>query len=188
MASKSVEKRRVLAGEQLTRSMAHQLGLVVDRSTGRTAGQDDPSSRRSPPRPPGRSCCGERRASHARAAAIEPRARVRSARVANGAPRRTPPSPPRAAPVRRRKGRAGRALACALQRSRPSHRRREPERVRRQIEPGPRDGCHIPDKLVHGRLPFRWVDDNDHLGTLMPFGAPSTPSFRPDVANGQTPP
>jgi hypothetical protein len=26
--------------------------------------------------------------------------------------------------------------------------------------------------------PFRWVDDNDHLGTLMPFGAPSTPSFR----------
>jgi hypothetical protein len=21
------------------------------------------------------------------------------------------------------------------------------------------------------RAPFRWVDDNDHLGTLMPFGA-----------------
>ena len=35
----------------------------------------------------------------------------------------------------------------------------------------------IPDRLAHGRLPFRWVDDNDHLGTLMPFGAPSTPSF-----------
>jgi hypothetical protein len=26
--------------------------------------------------------------------------------------------------------------------------------------------------------------DNDHLGTLMPFGAPSTPSFAEDVANG----
>ena len=26
--------------------------------------------------------------------------------------------------------------------------------------------------------------DNDHLGTLMPFGAPSTPSFREGVANG----
>jgi hypothetical protein len=23
--------------------------------------------------------------------------------------------------------------------------------------------------------------DNDHLGTLMPFGAPSTPSFRDEV-------
>jgi len=25
-------------------------------------------------------------------------------------------------------------------------------------------------------LPFRWGFDNDHLGTLMLFGAPSTPS------------
>jgi hypothetical protein len=33
-------------------------------------------------------------------------------------------------------------------------------------------------------FPFRWVDDNDHLGTLMPFGAPSTPSFHDGVADG----
>ena len=46
----------------------------------------------------------------------------------------------------------------------------------RQIEPDPRDSGQIPDRLAHGRLPFRWVDDNDHLGTMMPFGAPSTPS------------
>ena len=55
------------------------------------------------------------------------------------------------------------------------------KRVLRQIEPDPRDSCQIPDRLAHGRLPFRWVDDNDHLGTLMPFGAPSTPSFRNGV-------
>src|SRR5208283_1621275 len=48
----------------------------------------------------------------------------------------------------------------------------------RQIETNSRDSSQIPDRLAHGRLPFRWVDDNDHLGTLMPFGAPSTPSFR----------
>ncbi len=28
-----------------------------------------------------------------------------------------------------------------------------------------------------GETPNRWGFDNDHLGTLMPFGAPSTPSF-----------
>src|SRR5271165_7096657 len=41
----------------------------------------------------------------------------------------------------------------------------------RQIETNSRDSSQIPDRLAHGRLPFRWVDDNDHLGTLMPFGA-----------------
>jgi hypothetical protein len=30
--------------------------------------------------------------------------------------------------------------------------------------------------------PFRWGFDNDHLGTLMPFGAPSTPSFQALIA------
>jgi hypothetical protein len=48
----------------------------------------------------------------------------------------------------------------------------------RQIETNPRDSRQIPDRLAHGRLPFRWGFDNDHLGTLMPFGAPSTPSFQ----------
>ena len=47
----------------------------------------------------------------------------------------------------------------------------------RQIQTDPRDASKIPDRLAHGRLPFRWGFDNDHLGTLMPFGAPSTPSF-----------
>ena len=32
MAAQSVERRRTLAGEQLARPMAHQLGLVVDRT------------------------------------------------------------------------------------------------------------------------------------------------------------
>src|SRR5271165_6852672 len=57
------------------------------------------------------------------------------------------------------------------------------ERVLRQIEPDPRDRRQFSDRLAHGRLPFRWVDDNDHLGTLMPFGAPSTPSFRLRLAS-----
>src|SRR5271156_4155939 len=54
----------------------------------------------------------------------------------------------------------------------------------RQIQTDPRDSRKIPDRLAHGRLPFRWGFDNDHLGTLMPFGAPSTPSFVDDLANG----
>jgi hypothetical protein len=58
------------------------------------------------------------------------------------------------------------------------------KRVLRQIEPDPRDSRQIPDRLAHRRLPFGWVDDNDHLGTLMPFGAPSTPSFVDAVAKG----
>ena len=41
----------------------------------------------------------------------------------------------------------------------------------RQIQTDPRDASKIPDRLAHGRLPFRWGFDNDHLGTLMPFGA-----------------
>jgi hypothetical protein len=49
----------------------------------------------------------------------------------------------------------------------------------RQIETNPRDSRQIPDRLAHGRLPFRWGFDNDHLGTQMPFGVPSTPSFTP---------
>jgi hypothetical protein len=54
----------------------------------------------------------------------------------------------------------------------------------RQIETNTRDSRHIPDRLAHGRLPFRWGFDNDHLGTLMPFGAPSTPSFAEGAPNG----
>ena len=32
MAAQSIERRRALAGEQLARSMAHQVGLVIDRT------------------------------------------------------------------------------------------------------------------------------------------------------------
>ena len=32
MASQSIEERRALAGEQLARPMAHQVGLVIDRT------------------------------------------------------------------------------------------------------------------------------------------------------------
>jgi hypothetical protein len=46
----------------------------------------------------------------------------------------------------------------------------------RQIETNPRDSRQIPDRLAPGRLPFRWGFDNNNLGALMPFGAPSTPS------------
>src|SRR5208337_1890658 len=53
------------------------------------------------------------------------------------------------------------------------------ERVLRQIEPNPRYKQQFSDRLAHGRLPFRWVGDNDHLGTLMPFGAPSTLTVMP---------
>ena len=45
-----------------------------------------------------------------------------------------------------------------------------------QIEPDARDRGTFSDRLAHGRLPFRWRLDNDHLGTPMPFAAPSTPS------------
>jgi hypothetical protein len=58
----------------------------------------------------------------------------------------------------------------------------------RQIETNPRDSQQIPDRLAHGRLPFRWGFDNDHLGTLMPFVAPSTPSFIVGWANGSNRP
>jgi hypothetical protein len=53
----------------------------------------------------------------------------------------------------------------------------------RTIETNPHDSRQIPDRLAHGRLPFRWGFDNDHLGTLMPFGAPCTPSFAEGFAS-----
>ena len=48
----------------------------------------------------------------------------------------------------------------------------------RQIEPNARDRAQFLNRLAHGRLPLRWSFDNDHLGTMMPFGAPSTSSFQ----------
>jgi hypothetical protein len=47
-----------------------------------------------------------------------------------------------------------------------------------EIEPNARDRAQFPNRLAHGRLPFRWGFDNNHLDTLMPFRAPSTPSFQ----------
>ena len=54
----------------------------------------------------------------------------------------------------------------------------------RQVQTDPRDSRKIPDRLAHGRLPFRWGFDNDHLGTLMPCGARSTPSIARGAADG----
>jgi len=48
------------------------------------------------------------------------------------------------------------------------------KRILREIEPDARDSGEIPERLAHSTAPFRWVDDNDHLGALAPFGAPST--------------
>jgi hypothetical protein len=52
----------------------------------------------------------------------------------------------------------------------------------RQIEPNARDRAQFLNRLALGRLPLRWGFDNDHLGTMMPFGAPSTSSFQALVA------
>jgi hypothetical protein len=45
------------------------------------------------------------------------------------------------------------------------------------------DDRPCPEHIANGRLPFRWGFDNDQLCTLMPFGAPSTPSFHDGAAN-----
>ena len=43
----------------------------------------------------------------------------------------------------------------------------------RQIQTDPRVTlAKFQISFPHGRLPFRWGFDNDHLGTLMPFWAP----------------
>ena len=81
-----------LAGAYVQLGWARTLqGGYRSNAPARTAGPADPPPRKSPPRRPRRSCCAGHRASHARAAAIEPRARVRSAPAPNDAPRRTPP-------------------------------------------------------------------------------------------------
>jgi hypothetical protein len=49
----------------------------------------------------------------------------------------------------------------------------------RQIEPNARDRAQFPNRLAHGRRSSDGLHDNDHLGTLMPFGAPSTPLSKP---------
>jgi hypothetical protein len=58
-----------------------------------------------------------------------------------------------------------------------SHRRCEPEKVLGQIELDACDGQSIPDGLAHGRLAFKRVGENDHLGTFDAAGAPSAPSL-----------
>ena len=52
----------------------------------------------------------------------------------------------------------------------------------RQIEPNPCDSGEIPDRLAYGRLPSDGFLTTTSLAQSMPFGAPSTPSFR-DGAN-----
>ena len=180
MASRSVEKTPC-AGRRAARASGGASGGPGYRSNApaRTAGPADLPFRISPPRRPRRSCCAGHRASHARAAAIELVPGVRSAPAPNAAPRRTPPSPPHTAAARRKTGSAGRALVFArhndlalrIDRVKPKtllFARSRPTRVTV-------DKFRI--DLLHGRASFRWGFDNDHLGTLMPFGASSTPSF-----------
>ena len=119
-----------------------------------------------------------------RAAAIEPRARVRSAPAPNDAPRRMPPSPPRTAAARRRTGSAGCASVCAPQRSRPSRRLREPETPSSPDRDQPASQSTNSGWTCPWSASFRWVDDNDHLGTQMPLGAVHPHHSRPRDARG----
>ena len=164
MAAQSIERHRALAGEQLARPMAHQLGLVVDRTHRHEgAGQDDPLPRKSPPHRPRRSCCAGHRASHARAAAIEPRARVRSA----PAPMMRRGARLHRHHARRQRGEKREELAARkLARHHDLSLRVNSvnlKRSLRQIQANLRDSRQISDRFTQGRLPFRWGFDNDIL-------------------------
>jgi hypothetical protein len=65
--------------------------------------------------------------------------------------------------------------ACAPPRSRPSRQPRGLKDPLRQIEPTRVTEVKFSIDLRNRRLPFKGFD-NDHLGTLMPFGVPSTPA------------
>jgi hypothetical protein len=48
--------------------------------------------------------------------------------------------------------------------------------ILRQIDADARDRFQILDRLAHGRLPLRWVGDNNHLATSDAVRAPPAPS------------
>ena len=173
MAAQSVERRRALAGEQLARPMAHQRGLVLDRThRHEAAGQDA-------------LLASQIAAASTCVVLVAPdvglHVRGRDQPHFKPSSSRLPP------PMMRRGARFHRHHAWR-QRGEKRDELGAPElagnddlaigvdRVNlkdplRQIQTDPRDASKIPDRLAHGRLPFRWGFDNDHLGTLMPFGA-----------------
>ena len=185
MASQSVEKRRALAGEQLARPVAHQVGLVVDRTH-----RHEPLARTT------HRLANRRRVDLVAFVAAHVGLHMRrrnEPHFMSKFDQRPPPMMPRRARLhrhhtRRQLGEERNQLATReFARHNDLALRVDPVNLKhplRQIETNPRDSRQIPDRLTHGRLPFRWGFDNDHLGALMPFGAPSTPSFADGSANG----
>jgi cyclopropane-fatty-acyl-phospholipid synthase len=169
--------RSAVAGEQLARPVAHQVGLVIDRTH-----RHEPLAR------PSRRLANRRRVDRVVLVAPDIGLHMRGRQQSNLVPefdQRPPPMMRRGARLhrhhtRRQLGENGISwLRVSLRHNdlAPRIDRVNLKHPFRQIETNPRDSRQIPDRLAHGRLPFRWGFDNDHLGTLMPFGAPSTPSF-----------
>ena len=185
MAAQSIERRRALAGEQLARPMAHQRGLVVDRTH-----WHEPLARTT------HRLVDRRRVNLVAFVAAHVGLHMRGRQQPNFMPelhQRPPPMMRRGARLHRhhawRQRGEKRDELAAREFARHNDLALRVDRVNlkdplRQIETNSRDSSQIPDRLAHGRLPFRWGFDNDHLGTLMPLGAPSTPSFADSSANG----
>ena len=174
-AAQSIERRRALAGEQLARSMAHQFGLVVDRTH-----RHEPLARTTH-RLVDRRCVNLVVLVAAHVGLHM--SRRNEPRFMSKFDQRSPPMMRRGARLHRHHARRQlgekRDELAAHEFARHNDLAFRVDGVNlkhplRQIETNPRDGRQIPDRLAHGRLPFRWGFDNDHLGTLMPFGAPST--------------
>src|SRR5277367_906667 len=185
MAAQSIERRGALAGEQLARPMAHQRGLVVDRTH-----RHEPLARTTHRLVDRR--CVNLVAFVAAHVGLHMRGR-NEPHFMSKFDQRPPPMMRRGARLHRHHARRQlgeeRDQLAAREFARHNDLALRVDCVNlkhplRQIETNPRDSRHIPDRLAHGRLPFRWGLDNDHLGTLMPFGAPSTPSFANGLASG----
>src|SRR5271168_1456386 len=185
MTAQSIERRRTLAGEQLARPMAHQRGLVLDRTH-----RHEPLARTT------HRLVDRRCVNLVAFVAAHVGLHMRGRQQPNFMPelyQRPPPMMRRGARLHRhhawrQRGEKPDELG-ARELARHHDLALRVDRVNlkyslRQIQTNPSDRSKIPDRLAHGRLPFRWGFDNDHLGTLMPFGAPSTPSFADAVANG----
>src|SRR5208337_71718 len=182
MAAQGVERRRALASEQLARPMAHQRGLVVDRTHGH-----EPLARTT------HRLVDRRRVNLVAFVAAHVGLHMRRRQQSNLVPefdQRPPPMMRRGARLHRHHARRQlgeeRDQLATREFARHNDLALRVDRVNlkhslRQIETNPRDSSKIPDRLAHGRLLFRWGFDNDHLGTLMPFGAPSTPSSTKQV-------
>ena len=172
MATQRIERRCALAREQLARPMAHQRGLVVDRTH-----RHEPLARTT------HRLVDRRRVNLVVPVAPDIGLHMRGRQQPNFMSELyQSPSPMmrRGARLHRHHARRQRSeeqdQLAARELARHNDLAPRIDRVNlkhlfRQIETNPRDSRQIPDRLAHGRLPFRWGFDNDHLGTLMPFGA-----------------